>query len=170
MATITTNGNGEGVTIDYIAHNCHRGKLRAFYTEDIGLDTGETLDILLEVGCYPLHIVLGLEVLGGQCTADIHEGIEVSANGELLRTSRFNRIVKNDVCSKVYKNPTVTNLGDKFVARRVLASSQGSSRISSSLRSGVERELKPYTKYLVRVTSLADNVIAVLDGIFYEGK
>jgi hypothetical protein len=70
----------------------------------------------------------------------------------------------------VYKNPTVTNLGDKFVARRVLASSQGSSRISSSLRSGVERELKPYTKYLVRVTSLADNVIAVLDGIFYEGK
>lgn len=164
------NGNGENVTIDSNTYYVHLGLLRGFYNDDDDLDTGQSMDTLICVGSKPLKITLALEAFGGQVLAYIYEGTEVSDCGIQLRTSRFNRIVNSPIESKVFSSPSITNVGDLFVKRRVLAHAQGNSGITTAINAGVERILKPYTKYLLRQTALADNISITLVGTILEYK
>lgn len=169
MGNIATNGDGEAIVLDAVTHYVHSGFMRGFYNEDVDLDTGENLDTLIVIGSKPVHIVLDLQAFGGQLVASIYEGCQYSATGTQLRTSRFNRVINLPVEMMVYTGPTITNVGDEFVRRRVLAHAQGNSGITSSVSTGVGRVFKPYTAYLLRQTAVSDNISLTLVGLFREG-
>jgi len=169
MGNPATNGNGETIVMDVNTHKVHGGYVRGFYNEDADLDTGENLDTLIVTGTKPVHIVLDLEAYGGQLVAYIYEDCETSADGTELRTSRFNRTMTVPIETKVYSGPTVVNVGDMFVKRRVLAHAQGNAGITSAIRGGTERVLKPRSKYLIRQTAASDNIAITLAGVFCEG-
>lgn len=164
------NGNGESVIMEAIANYVHKGKVFAFYVEDTDIDTGENKDTLIVTGNYECHIVFDLEAFGGQLIAEIYEDTQTSDNGTEIKPSAFNRVASCLPETKIYATPTVTNLGTKFVGRRVLAHSQGNNSITSALRASTERVLKPRSKYLLRQTGVSDNIAMTLVGTFYEEK
>jgi hypothetical protein len=168
MGNIATNGGGEGIFLDAVTHYVHSGFVRGFYNEDTDLDTGENLDTLIVTGSKPVHIVLDLQAFGGQVVAYIYEGCKYSAEGTILRTSRFNRTINLPVEMMAYTGPTITDVGDVFVKRRVLAHAQGNSGITSNVSTGVERVLAPFTSYLLRQTAVSDNIAVTLVGVFRE--
>lgn len=168
MGDGATNGNGEAITLDAVTYYVHQGKVRGFYVEDADLDTGESMDTLIVVGRRPLHITLEASAFGGQVLAYIYEGSKYSDPGTLVRRSRFNRTINVPMESLVYSGPTITSLGDEFLKRRILAHAQGSAGITSAVKTGVERVLSPSTAYLLRQTSLADNIAITLTGVMYE--
>jgi len=162
------NGYGESVCLDANTYYVHQGLVRGFYNEDTDLDTGESLDTLIVTGSKSIKAIFDLQAFGGQLIAYIYEGAITSDDGTELRTSRFNRMVNIPASYKVYSAPSVVSVGDQFVKRRVLAHAQGNSGITSAVTSGIERVLKPYTKYLLRQTAVSDNITLTLVGMIID--
>lgn len=168
MPSGTVTKQGESVTMDNVYHHVITGDLHGFYTEDTDLDTGENLDTLIVTGKDACYLTLEVDVFGGQVIADIYEDVETSVYGTEIRASRFNRIIPNTRSTKIYNAPTITNIGELFVRRRVLSFAQGVAAIQTSLNLETPRVLKPYTKYLLRQTAVSDNIAITLVGRFYE--
>ncbi len=164
--TVSVNGNSivEQDTLDL----ARSGRIWGFYREDADLDTGESLDTLIITGDKTLVISLELEAFGGQLLAYIDEDTATSNDGTLHPMSCFNRVHPLPLQAKVYSGPTVVDVGNRFVMRRVLAHAQGNSGITTRVTAGLRRFLKPRTKYLLRQTAVSDNITVTLVGSMYE--
>lgn len=161
------------VTFDAGHLMVHEGYAHAFYAESLDLDINANMDVLVEVGAKPLHVVLALEALGGLLRGRIYRSPTTSAKGTLMGTPNFNDLEGRDkpLLTKVYLGPTVTDAGTLILppaGRLVLAAGQGASRVNSAVRAEFERVLRPNTTYLLRQTALADNVVVTLAGAMYE--
>lgn len=144
------------------------GRIWGFFREDADLDTGESLDTLIITGDKVLVVSFDVEAYGGQVLAYIDEETITSNDGTLHPMSCFDRVHPVPLQAKVYAAPTVVDVGNRFVTRRVLAQAQGNSGITTQVNSGLRRFLKPRTKYLLRQAAVSDNISLTLVGTMYE--
>ena len=165
---IVVSRESEVINIDRVHHEIHEGCMYDFHTEDLDLDNAENLDTLIVTGSKEAHITIDAEASGGRVAAFIYRDVTVSANGTEIVARNRNQNFPDAAVTKIYAGPTVTSIGTELVKRQILASSQGVAKISSAIRPSAERVLKPNTKYLLRQTSTADNIIVTIDAIFYE--
>jgi hypothetical protein len=161
------SNEGYLVAVDDEEHRVQRGEVYGFYTDALNVGDGNSLDVLIAVGDKDLHIVLEAQAVGAQTTPLLYENTTVSANGTQQTTSNFNRNYSDSPLTKIYKGPTITDVGDLFVARRTLSNSSRFS-VASNVLDGVKRIFKANTKYLARVTADGGTVDIVLFGVFYE--
>ncbi|MFW5955725.1 MAG: hypothetical protein ACOCSK_03190 [Rhodothermales bacterium] len=144
------------------------GLLYGFYTDELSVSDGSSLELLIQTGSKDAHIILSALSGEAQTIPELYEDTEVSSEGDELLASNFNRNYPDTPELKVYTSPTVTNDGFRFVSRRILSGGQGPFKVSSEIVDGIERVLKAQTNYLVKVTADGGAANIVVTGVFYE--
>jgi hypothetical protein len=160
--------SGAGVVMDFAHRLVHEGKMFEVYVEDLDLDNNEIVNVLgitVEKSC---HLVFDIEVVGGNVRFQGFEATVISANGTEVLEQPMNRIIDGRSVTRFYAGPTITADGTKFIDKIAFGTAQGASKLGTVVREGVERILKPSTKYLFRMTGLADNIQAKVTVQYYE--
>jgi len=155
-----------GIVIISSAHFAvHRGALFGLTDLVPDLDTASQ-DYLIKTPdseSIELHFQFSVESTG-RCNVFIFEDTTVSADGVLMTPYCKNRIKDTPPVGEFYKGPTVTDDGTQLFGRGA-----GSATVfPGSVRQDVEWIFKRNTNYMVRVTSLANDVAFSIEMEYYE--
>jgi hypothetical protein len=163
-----TDTSGAIATVEWGHHMSHMGRMFEFFIEDTDMDNAEVKNILIVTGEKSPHLTIEIEALGGQVAVALFEDTATSNNGTEQNVFAINRVSVKTPFAKVFVDPTITSDGTALPVRRILGFAQGSSKINSAIKFGAERIWKPNSKYLIRLTSAADNVAITIASDFYE--
>lgn len=112
-----------------------------------------------------VHMVFGI-VSSAQCIVELFEAAETSADGTEVTPVNHHRTSEYESLVAVYADPTVTDAGDLIDVKGV-GSTGGAVKIGGETR-GEEWDIKPNTKYLLRVTVGANDETVALSAGWYE--
>jgi len=136
------------IGIDFPHFKTHTGD--HFYKKDyIALSNGATLDILLITTDNAPHFLSFFVGNDAGINVTLYQSTTISNNGtELLYfNSNFNYNDTNGI--KIYRDPTITNLGT-FKGKNYVGSGR---KLGDEIRADDEIILKPNTTYLYRITN-----------------
>lgn len=159
---------GAAAFIDVAHLMVHAG--RYFTAPDVDTDVDiatpkEWLFVTPDDDDLEVHVTFGV-YSSRQCTLELFEDAETSADGTEITPLNHRRVSTYESAVAVYADPTVTADGTRIDVTGV-----GSQGGAMKLGGGVYCpywDIKPNTKYLLRVTVAADDAIVTLQGDYYE--
>ena len=157
---------GAQVVIDYPHHEIHGGNLYTVVHSDATVANGADHDLQVTVGSRDLHLTLFISVSGAG-TLTLTEG-HTSTGGTGVTAYNMCRASANTTTATWVHTPGSVS-GGTVLMTRYLAGGEGPKSAGTSSRTGLEWNLAPGTKYLVRWNnSSGGEKIATTEVNYYE--
>lgn len=146
----------------------HDKRMFGFHTENLNTAVGAHHDVLIKTGALPIHLILSGDFEGGRFDIQVRRNAVATADGTPVDVWNYNDFAGAEHAPKasIFVAPTLSSIGTLWSPRSVMSGKN----LSTAFRPGIERVLKPNSVYLIRHTSTANNSIAIVDGLFYEGN
>jgi len=133
-------------------------------------DTDTNVDIVIETGDKEGHFFWEASAAGGRVEVLMYQGPTVTdATGTAITPYNKRKASAITIGTTFLLNPTVTATGTQTEPKKqIFGSTTGVGRVVASTRGDVEINLFPNTKYLLRFTAKADNILMSATMQIYE--
>ena len=138
-------------TLENTAARILQGVFFSGTADEAALANGADLDLLIQVGTFPINLFLAL-VNGGDAAVQLSEGATFSAEGTPIVAQNQNRTSSVTPLTTLHKGPTITGVGTILANGRILGGTGGNASGGSADTDDVWI-LAPSTVYLVRLTN-----------------
>jgi len=168
-AIAADTATGGLVTIGEIHRLIHLGRIFEASHYVPAIAAAATYDLLIVTGAAAPHLRIQANA-GGPARLALYEGSTTSADGSAMLTANRNRLSANTPACALFYAPTVTALGTRLSDEYAAGADAGGHRtVGSTFPSFEEWILQPATRYVVRLTNVADSKIrASFNFAFYE--